>query len=105
MTHICKFCISALFRQFFFFINIAYVSGYYRNVQKGINYEPLFLVRFFRNLLLGEDNLLKNRYMMINAPEDWKMPESELLPDKHPTSTRQVPDKYPTICIPIISTS
>jgi hypothetical protein len=67
----------------------ALVRANYRNVQKGINYEPLFLVRFFRNLLLGEDNLLKNRYMMINAPEDWKMPESELLPDKHPTSTRQ----------------
>lgn len=68
----------------------ALVRANYRNVQKGINAEPLFLVRFFRNLLLGEKNELKNRYMIINPPEEWKSPTST------PTSTPQVPDKYPT---------
>ena len=34
--------------------------------------------------------------MMINPPEDWKMPESELLPHKYPTSTLQVQDKLNT---------
>ena len=29
---------------------------------------------------------------MIDAPEDWKMPESAPAPHKHPTSTGQ--DKY-----------
>ena len=68
----------------------------YRNLAKGIGYEPKFLVRFFRNLLLGENNILKNRYMVINPPEEWKMPESEQAPDKHGISTGQVQDKLYT---------
>ena len=28
-----------------------------------------YLERFFRNLLLGEHNELRNRYMVVNAPE------------------------------------
>ena len=46
-------------------------------------------------LLLGETSELKNRYMMINPPEDWKMPESEQAENKHRTSTVQVPNKLP----------
>lgn len=34
--------------------------------------------------------------MMIDAPEDWKMPESEQVPHKHRTSTGQVQDKLHT---------
>ena len=30
----------------------------------------LFLVKFFRNLLLGENNELKNRYMLIGYKDD-----------------------------------
>ena len=68
-----------------------------RNIEGEITIdEALFLVRFFRNLLLGEDNLLKNRYMMIDGPEEWKMPESEQAPDKYRTSTGQVQDKLHT---------
>ena len=29
-----------------------------------------YLERFFRNLLLGENNELRNRYMVVNAPEE-----------------------------------
>ncbi len=65
----------------------ALVRSNYRNLEKNINYEPIFLVRFFRNLLLGENYLLKNRYMMIDAPEEWKMPDGEQAQDKHGTST------------------
>ncbi|MBQ1732805.1 MAG: cell filamentation protein Fic, partial [Bacteroidales bacterium] len=72
----------------------ALVRANYRNLEKGIGYEPMFLVRFFRNLLLGENNTLKNRYMIINPPEEWKMPESEQTPDKYRTSTGQVQDKF-----------
>ena len=78
----------------------ALVRANYRNLKKGINYEPIFLIRFFRNLLMGENNTLKNRYMMINPPDEWKMPESEQVPvqvqDKLRTSSGQVPIKYPT---------
>ncbi len=85
-----------MFEQHSWYFRNALVRANYRNVAKGIDYEPVFLERFFRNLLLGEDNALKNRYMMINPPEEWKMPESEQAPDKYPSSTPQVPLKYPS---------
>ncbi len=49
----------------------ALVRANYRNIQKGIEYSPIFLVRFFRNLLLGEKWDLRNRYLHINAYEEW----------------------------------
>ena len=85
-----------LFERHSWYFRNALVRASYRNLQKGINYEPLFLVRFFRNLLLGENNTLKNRYMMIDGPEEWRMPESEQAPHKYPTSTPQVQDKLHT---------
>ena len=59
----------------------------YRNVAKGIELEPIFLIRFFRNLLLGENNALKNRYMLINPPEEWK--DTTSTPASTPTSLSQ----------------
>jgi fido (protein-threonine AMPylation protein) len=85
-----------LFERHSWYFRNALVRANYRNLNKGINYEPLFLVRFFRNLLLGENNTLKNRYMMIDPPEDWKMPAGEQVPHKYPTSTPQVQDKLHT---------
>lgn len=81
---------NELFNSYSWYFRNALVRANYRNVQKGINAEPLFLVRFFRNLLLGETNELKNRYMLINGPEEWKMPVNEQAPNKHRTSTEQV---------------
>lgn len=85
---------NQMFEQHSWYFRNALVRANYRNLEKGINYEPIFLVRFFRNLLLGENNILKNRYMIINPPEEWKMPESEQTPDKYRTSTGQVQDKF-----------
>lgn len=94
-----------LFANHSWYFRNALVRANYRNVAKGIEYEPLFLIRFFRNLLLGEKNILKNRYMMINPPEEWKMPEGEMPnhqitneqeEDKLRTSTALVPHKYRT---------
>ena len=34
--------------------------------------------------------------MMVNPPEEWKMPESEQVPHKYPASTPQVQDKLHT---------
>lgn len=50
----------------------ALVRANYRNVQKDIDYTPIYLVRFFRNLLLGEKWDLKNRYLHINATKEWR---------------------------------
>ena len=85
---------NELFAEHSWYFRNALVRANYRNLKKGVNYEPVFLVRFFRNLLMGENNTLKNRYMMINPPEEWKMPKSEQVPvqvqDKYMTSTGQV---------------
>lgn len=49
----------------------ALVRANYRNVQKDIDYTSIYLVRFFRNLLLGEKWDLKNRYLHIEAAGKW----------------------------------
>lgn len=88
-----------LFERHSWYFRNALVRANYRNLKKGINYEPLFLVRFFRNLLLGENNTLKNRYMMIDGPEEWKMPENEQVENKHRTSTEQVTEQVKTLVL------
>ena len=86
-----------LFERHSWYFRNALVRANYHNVVKGVEREPLFLIRFFRNLLLGENNELKNRYMMINPPEGHQMPESTpQVQDKHRTSTGQVQDKIHT---------
>ena len=72
---------NELFANHSWYFRNALVRATYRNVTKGIELEPIFLIRFFRNLLLGENNVLKNRYMLINPPDEWKEPSST------PTST------------------
>ena len=86
-----------LFERHSWYFRNALVRANYRNVVKGVEREPLFLILFFRNLLLGENNELKNRYMMINPPEGHQMPENTpQVQDKHRTSTGQVQDKIHT---------
>ena len=86
-----------LFERHSWYFRNALVRANYRNVVKGVEREPLFLIRFLRNLLLGENNELKNRYMMINPPEGHQMPENTpQVQDKHRTSTGQVQDKIHT---------
>ena len=60
------------------------VRANYRNYQKKVEPDFHFLEQFFRNLLLGEQNELKNRYLLIQLPENF------------PASTRQAPDKFST---------
>ena len=81
---------NELFEQHSWYFRNALVRANYRNLSKGISYELVFLVRFFRNLLLGENNLLKNRYMLINSPDEWNLENCEQVPYKYPTSTPQV---------------
>ena len=87
-----------LFERHSWYFRNALVRANYRNVVKGIERESIFLIRFFRNLILGENNELKNRYMLINPPEEWKMPASTptSTPASTPTSSGQVPDKLHT---------
>ena len=60
-----------LFKDYSWYFRNALVRANYKNVRLGINYDFNYLELFFRNLLLNEHNELKNRYMLINAPEGW----------------------------------
>ena len=78
-----------LFKDYSWYFRNALVRANYKNVRLGINYDFNYLELFFRNLLLNEHNELKNRYMLINAPEGWNAT------DDKPTIT----DDKPTIIL------
>jgi len=75
-----------LFAQHSWYFRNALVRANYRNAVRGIEPDLKYLVRFFRNLLLGENNELRNRYMVIDAPEEWKEPTADT-PTSTPTSS------------------
>lgn len=80
-----------LFADNSWYFRNALVRANYRNLTKGVDPDSSFLELFFRNLLLGEHNELRNRYMIINPPEKWiKKKESDTT---NRTSTEQVPNK------------
>ena len=67
----CGFNVNnELFADNSWYFRNALVRANYRNPQKGIQPDKSFLVKFFRNLLLGENNELKNRYMLIGYKDD-----------------------------------
>lgn len=57
-----------------------------QNLQKGIYKETIHLERFFRNLLMGEDNVLMNRYLHIKAKEFLEGDTPSSTPTSTPTS-------------------
>lgn len=81
---------NTLFVSHSWYFRNALVRANYRNVTKGIEADDTFLIHFLRNLLFGEHHELRNRFMLVNPPEEW----AEL--DKHGTSTVQVQYKYDT---------
>ena len=54
-----------LFADNSWYFRNALVRANYRNPSKGIEPDKSFLIGFFRNLMLGEENELKNRYMLV----------------------------------------
>ena len=90
-------CNNDMFEQHSWYFRNALVRANYKNVAKGINQDYSFLNNFFRNLLMGENNELKNRYMLVNPPEEWQNEASTgQVPLNHPISTPQVPYKLNT---------
>ena len=82
-----------LFAKHSWYFRNALVRANYKNAIKGIDYSPVFLERFFRNLLLGEQWDLRNRYLHINPPAEWKEQPNLAVSSKQPTST---PTSTPT---------
>lgn len=60
---------NELFAENSWYFRNALVRANYNNLQKGIHENPEFLEKFFRNLLLGEHNELKNRFLHIRAKD------------------------------------
>ena len=81
---------NSTFEKNSWYFRNALVRANYQNLQKGIYKESIHLERFFRNLLMGEDNVLMNRYLHVQA--------KELLEGVAPTST---PTSTPTSLIPL----
>lgn len=88
---------NEMFAKHSWYFRNALVRANYRNIQKGIDYSPIYLVRFFRNLLLKDSWGLKNRYLHIRPTDDWKeQPRigTPQVPRKLSSSTPQVPHKF-----------
>lgn len=81
-----------MFARHSWYFRNALVRANYRNAVERIDYSPVYLERFFRNLLLGEQWDLRNRYLHIQPTKEWKVQPN--LTDR--TSTEQVPDKLPS---------
>lgn len=88
---------NEMFAKHSWYFRNALVRANYRNIQKGIDYSPIYLVRFFRNLLLKDGWVLKNRYLHIQPTDDWKVQPrigTPQVPRKLSSSTPQVPHKF-----------
>ena len=79
-------------RHSWYFRN-ALVRANYHNIAKGIDYSPIYLERFFRNLLLGEQWDLRNRYLHIHPTEEWREQPNLATPTSTRTSTEFVPEQ------------
>lgn len=68
---------NELFAENSWYFRNALVRANYNNLQKGIHENPEFLEKFFRNLLLGEHNELKNRFLHIRAKDFLEIKEND----------------------------
>ena len=62
---------NELFAAHSWYFRNALVRANYKNAKQGIDYSPVYLERFFRNLLLGEQWELKSRYLVIDPPAEY----------------------------------
>ena len=76
-----------MFARHSWYFRNALVRANYRNVAKGIDYTPVYLDRFFRNLLLGEQWDLRNRYLHVHPTEEWTVQPNLATRTSTPTST------------------
>lgn len=90
-----------LFAKHAWYFRNALVRANYKNARKGIDYTPVYLERFFRNLLLGEQWDLRNRYLHIHPTKEWSVQPNLVAPEQATRQatrqvTRQAADKFGT---------
>lgn len=62
---------SGVYAGYSWYFHNALVRANFRNLVKHIAPEPVYLERFFRNLLLGEQWDLRNRYVHVRPAAEW----------------------------------
>ena len=82
-----------LFADNSWYFRNALVRANYRNPSKGIEPNKSFLIKFFRDLMLGEHHKLKNRYMLIGYGNAEVTPTST--PISIPTSIHSMVSALP----------
>ncbi len=76
-----------MFAKHSWYFRNALVRANYHNIAKGIDYTPVYLERFFRNLLMGEQWDLRNRYLHIHPTAEWSVQPNLAAPSTTPSST------------------
>ena len=59
-----------IFSENSYYFRNALVRANYTNIPEGVHPTLVYLERFFRNLLLGEDNVLKSRFLRVGLQEE-----------------------------------
>lgn len=100
LRHIGFKVTNDMFAQHSWYFRNALVRANYKSAVLGIDYSPVYLERFFRNLLLGDGWDLRNRYLHIHPTEEWMVQPNRAVTngdtcqsETHRTSTGQVQDK------------
>lgn len=78
-----------MFKEHSWYFRNALVRANYRNALKGIESTTEYLVLFFRNLIIGENNELKNRYLHIRWND--AKPQNEVSGDTKPQNDASKP--------------
>ena len=94
-----------LFAKHSWYFRNALVRANYKSAVKGIDYSPVYLERFFRNLLFGERWELRNRFLHINPPAEWKVQPNFTAPTDTRTSTRTSNEQAPEQVQDLLRTS
>ena len=90
-----------MFANYSWYFRNALVRANYKNFD--IDYDYSYLEKFFQNLLMGGNYELKNRYLIINAPDNWNTgndtqddtqgPRNDTQGRKNDTQESIIPDK------------
>ena len=86
-----------LFAHHSWYFRNALVRANYKNAKKGIDYTPMYLERFFRNLLLGDKWDLRNRYLHISPTEEWGVQPNLATRTSNDHAPEQVPEQVESI--------
>lgn len=78
---------NEMFASHSWYFRNALVRANYKNAVMGIDYSPVYLERFFRNLLLGEQWDLRNRYLHIHPTKEWSAQPNLATPSRTPSRT------------------